>query len=129
MRVTAFKSLLAAIILTAGGLSTHAAKAETLLKVPFGFTVSGQTMPAGVYAVRQDIFHNSVIFRNADGSKSFSYGLGPGDPNASEVHVTLRFASSSDGHVLQSIRFGSKTTARLDERPAHASNARLSQGR
>jgi hypothetical protein len=130
MRIAAFKSVLAAIVLTTAALSTHAAKAETTLNVPFSFTVSGQTMPAGAYSVQQDIFHNTVILRNRDASKSFSYALRPGDGNPNEVHVTLRFASSGDGHILESIQFGSKVTSRLDERPAHASYAaRLSQGR
>ena len=130
MRFAAFKSVLAAIVLTTAALSTHAAKAETTLNVPFSFTVSGQSMPAGAYTVQQDVFHNRVILRSRDSSKSFSYSLRPGDADSNEVHVTLRFASSGNSHVLQSIQFGSRMTSRLDERPAPVTYAaRLSQGR
>jgi hypothetical protein len=121
---------MAAIVLTTAALSTHAAKAETTVNVPFSFIVSGQPMPAGAYTVQQDIFHNRVILRSGDASKSFSYSLRPGDGDPNEVHVALRFASSGDGHVLQSIQFGSRITSRLDERPAPVTYAaRLSQGR
>jgi hypothetical protein len=49
MRLTAIKSILAAIVVTTGALPGHVAKAETRLNVPFSFAVSGQTMPASVY--------------------------------------------------------------------------------
>ena len=66
MRFTALKSTLAAVVITTASLSAHIAKAETTLNVPFSFTVSGQTMPAGVYTVKQDTFRNMVILRNQD---------------------------------------------------------------
>ena len=131
MRVTTFKSILAAIVLTTAALSTHAAKAETTLNVPFSFSVSGQTMPAGVYTVHQDNFHNMVVLRNKDASKSFSYALRPGDPTPNEVHVSLKFESSGQNHVLRAIQIGSRMTSRLDDAPAPGNYepARLSQGR
>ena len=131
MRFMAFKSVLAAVVLTTAALGTHAAKAETTLNVPFSFTVAGQAMPAGVYTVQQDNFHNMVILRNQDATKSFSYALRPGDPTTNEVHVTLKFEASGDAHILRWIQVGSKLTSRLDDRSAPASYdpARLSQGR
>lgn len=129
MRFTAFKSILAAIVITTGALSGHIAKAETALKVPFSFIVSGQTMPAGVYTVQEDTLHNRVILRNKAATRSFSYALLPGDPAPIEVHVTLRFDASGDTHILRGIQFGSKTTARLDNVPAPYDAARLSRGR
>jgi len=127
----AFKSILAAIVVTTAALSTHAAKAETNLNVPFSFTVAGQSLPAGVYTVKEDTFHNMVILRSQDASKSFSYALRPGNPAPNEVRVTLHFESTGDNHVLRSIQFGSKITSRLDDGPAPSSYepARLSQGR
>ena len=130
MRFAAFKSILAAVVVTTGALSPQIGRAETTLNVPFSFTVSGHSMPAGVYIVKQDTFHNLVILRNQDTSKSFSYTLRPGDANADEVRVSLRFESSGDSHVLRGIRFGSKTTARLDgPAPGGFDRAQLSQGR
>src|SRR5215472_18684573 len=108
MKFTAIKSIMAAVVVTTAAMSAHSAKAETTLNVPFSFTVSGQTMPAGVYTVKQDTFHNMVIFRNQDASKSFSYTLRPGDANANQVHVSLKFESVGDSHVLRGIQFGSK---------------------
>jgi hypothetical protein len=129
MRFTAFKSILAAVVITTASLSGHIAKAETALKVPFSFIVSGQTMPAGVYTVQEDTFHNRVTIRNREATKSFSYALLPGDPAPNEVHVTLRFEASGDTHILRGIQFGSKATARLDNAPAPYDAARLSRGR
>jgi hypothetical protein len=131
MRFTKFKSIMAAIVVTTAVLSGHVAKAETTLKVPFSFTISGHTMPAGVYTVQEDTFHNAVILRNQDASKSFTYALRPGDATANQAHVSLKFESVGEGHVLRAIQFGSKMTSRLEDRPAPASYepARLSQGR
>jgi hypothetical protein len=131
MRFTAIKSILAAVVVTTATMSAHIAKAETTLNVPFSFTVSGQTLPAGVYTVQEDTFHNRVIFRNHDASKSFTYALRPGDASANQVHVSLKFESAGDSHILRGIQFGTKMTSRLDERPVPSGYdpARLSQGR
>ena len=129
MRFTAFKSILAAVVVTTAALSTHMAKAETTLNVPFSFTVSGQTMPAGVYTVQEDTFHHCVILRNKAATRSFAYALRPGDPASNEVHVALRFEASGDTHILRGIQFGPKMTSRLDNGPVPYERARLSQGR
>lgn len=129
MRFMAFKSIMAAVVVTTAALCTHTAKAETALQVPFSFTVSGQTLPPGVYTVKQDTFHNIVVFRNKDATKSFSYALRPGDAAANQVHVALRFESDGDNHVLRAIQFGTKMTSRLDDGPTAYAPSRLSQGR
>ena len=129
MRFTAFKSILAAVVVTTAALSPNLAKAETALKVPFSFTVSGQTMPAGVYTLQEDTFHNTVILRDKASSRSFTYALRPGDPSPNEVHVALKFETSGNTHILRGIQFGSRTTSRLDNGPAPYDAARLSQGR
>ena len=131
MRFMVPKSILAAVVITAAGLCTHPAKAETLLNVPFSFTVAGQSLPAGLYMVTQDSYHNTVTLRNKDASKSFSYTLRPGDPAPNDVHIALQFEAAGNAHVLRSIQYGSKVTARLDQAPALSGYdpARLSQGR
>ncbi len=129
MRITALKSILAAIVVTTAASSAHIAKAETTLNVPFSFTVSGQTMPAGVYTVQEDTFRNMVVLRNKQATRSFTYTLRPGDPTPNEVHVALKFESKGESHILRGIQFGSKATSRLDDGPAPYEPARLSQGR
>jgi hypothetical protein len=131
MRFTAFKSILAAVVVTTGTLSAHMAKAETTINVPFSFTVSGQTMPAGVYTVKEDTFHNVVVLRNQNASKSFTYTLRPDNADAGKTRVSLKFESSGEKQILRGIQFGSKMTSRLDDGPAPAGYepARLSQGR
>ena len=130
MRFMAIKSILAAIVVTAGA-SGHVAKAETTLKVPFSFTVSGQTMPAGIYVVEQSPIHEMVIFRNKATAESFSYMLRPGDTAPNARRVALKFATEGDNRVLRSIQLGSRTTSRLDSMPVSGGYepTRLSQGR
>ena len=71
MRFLVSKSILAAIVITAGSLTTHTAQAETTLKVPFNFTVAGQSMPAGVYSVSEDSIHNLVVLKSMGASQSY----------------------------------------------------------
>lgn len=132
MRFMALKSVLsAAVILTTAGVCTHTAKAETALNVPFSFTVSGKTMPAGVYLVSQDGAHNVVVLRSKDATKSFSTLLGPGNGTDDGKRIALKFETAGDSHILRRIEVGSKMTSRLDDRPLREGfdPARLSQGR
>ena len=131
MRLMVSKSILAAVVLTSASLITHAAKAETILKVPFSFTVAGQSMPAGLYAVSEDNYHNMVTLKAKDASKSFSAVLVPGDPNPNEIHVALTFQESGNSHTLKTIQYGPRVTTRLDKINERESSdhARLSLGR
>ena len=117
MRFPAIKSILAAVVVTTAALSAHNAKAETTLNVPFSFTVSGQAMPAGVYTVQEDTFHNVVVLRNKAATRSFATRCGPGDPAPNEVHVALKFESNGENHVLRGIQFGSKPTFEAGQWP------------
>ena len=129
MRFPAIKSILAAVVITTAALSAHNAKAETTLNVPFSFTVSGQVLPAGVYTLQQDTFHNMVVLRDKAATRSFTYTLRPGDAAPNEVHVALKFESKGDSHILRGIQYGSRMTSRLDNGPAPWEPTRLSQGR
>jgi hypothetical protein len=126
-----FKSILTAIVITAGALATHTAIAETTLKVPFSFTVAGQSMPAGVYSVSKDSLHDLVILKSMDESKTFSAVLVPGDPAPSDTHIALKFDQSGNGHTLKSIQYGALTTSSLERRVRERDydSTRLSQGR
>ncbi len=131
MRFLVSKSILAAIVITAGSLATHTAQAETTLKVPFNFTVAGQSMPAGVYSVSEDAIHNIVTLKSMDAAKSFSAVLVPGDPAPSDTHVALKFDQSGNGHTLKSIQYGPRTTSSLERATSERGYdpTRLSQGR
>ncbi len=126
-----FKSILAAIVLTAGALVTHTASAESTLTVPFSFTVAGQSMPAGVYSVSTDSVHSLVTLKSMNASKTFSAVLVPGDPAPSDTHVALKFDQSGNGHTLKSIQYGARTTSSLEQRTSERGYdpTRLSQGR
>lgn len=126
-----FKSILAAIVLTAGALVTHTASAETNLNVPFSFTVAGQSMPAGLYSISKDSVHNIVTLKSLDATKTFSAVLVPGDPSPTDSHVALKFDQSGNGHTLKSIQFGARTTSSLEPatRERGYDPTRLSQGR
>jgi hypothetical protein len=126
-----FKAILAAIVITAGGLATHTAAAETTFKVPFSFTVAGQSMPAGVYSVSKDSVHNVVVLKSMDASKTFSAVLVPGDPAPNDTHVALKFDQSGNGHTLKAIQYGARTTSSLEQGVGDKGYdpARLSQGR
>ncbi len=130
MRFLVLKSITAAIVITTAALSTHPAKAETTLKVPFDFTVAGQRMPAGLYTVKEDVFHNLVTLRSQDGLKSFSYTLTPGDPDPTDSHIALKFEAAGSSHVLRRIQYGPRVTTLLDAAPAPGYDpGRLSMGR
>ena len=131
MRFLVSKSILAAIVITAGSLTTHTAQAETTLKVPFNFTVAGQSMPAGVYSVSKDTIHDMVILKSMDASKTFSAVLVPGDASPNDTHVALKFDQSGNGHTLKSIQYCGKTTSSLEQgtRERGYDPTRLSQGR
>jgi hypothetical protein len=131
MRFMISKSILAAIVITAGAATTHTAKAETTLKVPFSFTVAGQSMPAGLYTVEQDTFHNVVTLKSKDAAKSFSAVLVPGDPAPNDIHVALKFEAAGGTHTLKTIQYGARVSNRLDSAPRETGYdpARLSQGR
>jgi hypothetical protein len=126
-----FKSVLAAIVLTAGALVTHTASAESTLTVPFSFTVAGQSMPAGVYSVSTDSVHSLVTLKSMNASKTFSAVLVPGDPAPSDTHVALKFDQSGNGHTLKSIQYGARTTSSLEQTTSERGYdpTRLSQGR
>jgi hypothetical protein len=126
-----FKSILAAIVITAGALVTHTASAESTLTVPFSFTVAGQSMPAGVYSVSTDSIHSLVTLKSMKASKTFSAVLVPGDPSPNDTHVALKFDQSGNGHALKSIQYGARTTSSLEQTTSERGYdpTRLSQGR
>jgi hypothetical protein len=106
--------VLAPAVMAAAALATNTAMAETV-KVPFNFTVAGKDMPAGYYSVRREISQNMVTLRSTETSQSFTWVVGPGNPDPKDTAVTLRFDQLGQDHVLQSVQYGPLITAKLDK--------------
>jgi hypothetical protein len=114
MRINFGKLVLAPAILAAAALAATAASAETL-KVPFSFTAAGKVWPAGEYTVLKDSRGGQVTMRNKETMRSITFLVGPGEPDPTDRHVTLRFDENGDYHALRDIQYGSKITSRLDK--------------
>jgi hypothetical protein len=105
--------------------------AETIVKIPFSFTVAGKNCPSGRYLVRQETTGNFVTLINKDSLQSFSWVVGPGASDPVGGKVVLTFDESGQAHALRSIQLGSLITSRLDNRSEETRHVspRLSQGR
>jgi hypothetical protein len=112
--------VLAPAVMAAAALATNTAMAETMLKVPFSFTVAGKTCPAGIYEVEREVSSNLVILTSKDASRSFSWVVSPGAPSPTDSAVILRFDNFGQTHVLQSVQYGPLITSRLDKKIMHA---------
>ena len=129
MRSILHHIVLASAVMASAALAPNTAAAETV-KVPFNFTVAGQTWPAGVYSVKKDSSGNLVTLSSRDAKKNFSCVIGPGAPGPTETLVTLRFDNMGETHSLRFVQYGSLISSPLNvnKRNAYASS-RLSQGR
>jgi hypothetical protein len=108
--------VLASAALAAVALTTIPAVAatSTTLKVPFSFTVDGQSLPAGEYAVARDDGGNFVSLRSKVTSQSFTWVASPTATN--NERVILKFDGQSQEHALQSIQYGPLVTAKLSKK-------------
>ena len=123
MRSIFGKLFLAPAILAAATFSATTAKADATVKVPFSFTVAGETCPAGYYIVKRDSLHNMVILQSKEAMRNFAWFLSPADTVPTESKVTLRFNELGDAHSLQSVQFGPMITSRLDKKSRHSEHA------
>src|ERR1039457_2115492 len=98
--------ILAPALLAAAALATSTAQAETVLKVPFNFTVAGQDCPAGLYSLERDITANLITLRSKDGTRVFTWVIGPGDPDPKDTRISLKFAESGQAHTLKLVQYG-----------------------
>jgi hypothetical protein len=125
MRLSLHSLVLAPVLVAAAALTTQSASAA-VLHVPFAFTVSGQTLPAGDYSVSTRLGGDSVVLTSRDQGKSFSWLLAPGDPEPGSAGIVMRFDATNAGYALRDIQYHSAVTRRLDkksrdsdDRPAH----------
>lgn len=127
MRSTLCKLFLVPAIAAVAALASQSAQAETV-DVPFAFTALGHSYPAGDYNVEKDLNTNFVVLRQHDGSRILSRVLGPGDADHGDTRVVLRFNEGGDGHVLDSIQFGSKITSHLTTNRDRERVSRMASG-
>ena len=111
------KFILAPVALAAVTLATiSASAAETTVRVPFKFTAGGQVCPAGYYTVQHDDTSNFVSLTSKDTLRTFTWTVGPGEPNPTESKIALKFDQVNGTRMLQSIQFGSLVTSQLDKK-------------
>ena len=115
MRPSLRTLFLAPAILAAAALASTPAFADTLLNVPFSFTVAGRTLPAGVYDVHNGPLTNTVALTSHETSRTLVFVIAPGSPAPNDHRVILTFDGNGDGHALNSIQWGNKITSRLDK--------------
>jgi hypothetical protein len=130
MKSTFSKFVLAPAVLAAAALAANSAGAETILKVPFSFTADGKACPPGYYVVNRDA--SFITLTHKGYPESFSWVIGPGNDDVSGSKVAMKFDQVGSAHVLQSVQYGSLTTARLDKkslRDAERESTRLTGGR
>ena len=120
MRSKIFSLILAPALLAAVALTAHPAQAEANVKVPFSFTVAGQTCPAGLYIVHQQQYGDFVVLTSTKTLRSYTWTLGPGNPAPTDTRVILKFDESGNGYILRSIQYGSMVTSRLDGKSARS---------
>jgi hypothetical protein len=114
MKITIRSLVLASAVLATAALTVKTAMAATTLNVPFAFTVGNETCPAGHYIVERDNTGNAVKLVGA--TKSFTWGIHPGDGAPTDSRVVLKFDDTNAGHALSAIQYGALTTSRLDKK-------------
>jgi hypothetical protein len=121
-RATNPRFLLRCIVLASGiilaiSLTTKTANAETrIVNLPFNFSIDGEIFPSGAYSIERAWRTGSVTLKNEDASRSFTWGLGPGDPAPTDTRVVLRFDKIGHSYALRSVQFESMITPRLDKK-------------
>lgn len=128
MRSILGKLILAPVVMAAVALAANTASAETAVKVPFNFTVAGNSFPAGAYTLQKDVRGDTVTLKNKNTAQSYTFLIGPGDAAPTDSNVTLKFDEVGAGHALRSIQYGAQITGRLD-RGAFESEHMTSSGR
>lgn len=112
------KMLMVPAFAAAAALATFSAQAENI-KVPFNFTAAGKLFPAGTYTVQASLYNNMVSLQSADGSRNFSWIVGPGDPSPSDRRVVLQFDRTDEAPMLRTIQYHGQITTRLDRNARH----------
>jgi len=116
MRSILPKIFLASAMVATAALATNNALAETMVNVPFSFTVNGKVCPAGLYTVARNDTNGVVTLRDPTWKSGFTWIASPGDPAPTDGRVILRFDQDGQNYRLQSVQYRNLITARLDGR-------------
>jgi hypothetical protein len=125
MRSIFHRIVVASAVVLAAALATTSARAEAIIKVPFGFTIDGKAFPAGVYAVRHDDRGNFVTLAAKGSDQSFSTILVPGEPDLTDRKIALNFDVVGETHFLRTIQYGPMITSVLDKKALQSERASL----
>ena len=120
MRSILHSLVLAPVVLAAAALAPNAAMAETLITVPFSFSVDGKLCPAGQYAIERDPIKNLVYLRGETAPVGFHWFLNPGDENRQPTKVTLHFNQDDQKFSLNTVEYGRMTTQHIDHKSKHS---------
>jgi hypothetical protein len=104
MKIT-IRSLVASAVLATAAFTVSTAMAATTLNVPFAFTVGNETCPAGHYIVERD--SAGIAVKLVGATRSFTWGIHPGDGAPTDSRVVLKFDDTDAGHALSAIQYGS----------------------
>jgi hypothetical protein len=113
MRSILHSLVLAPALLAAAALTPNIAMAETVVTVPFTFTVDGKVCPAGQYSVRRDSIKNMVFLQSEKAPIAFNWSLTPGNDDRRPSNITLHFDENNQGYTLQTVEYGRLTTHSL----------------
>jgi hypothetical protein len=116
MRSLLSKFFLASAVAATAALAATTAKADTMVNVPFNFTVNGKICPAGMYSVARNEISGVVTLKNNDWTRSFTWIASSGEPAPTDSRVILRFDDDRGNYTLQSVQYRNLITARLDGR-------------
>lgn len=116
MKLMTYKLVLASAFIAAAFTSV-AAKAQTILNIPFSFNVGHSIVPAGAYSVERSgaPWGGFVTMKNVQSNASFTWTVSPGDPAPTDTRIVLRFDEIGQMHLLRSVQYHSMITSRLDE--------------
>ena len=101
------KFVLAPAVLAAAALVSTSAMAESVVKVPFNFTVGNKTLPAGSYAVRHDSSKHFVTLLRKGTSDIYTWIIGPGEPspaNPRSFSPSTRLATPTCSRPFSTVR-------------------------
>lgn len=107
-QITTIVTMLSLIsVLTALGIAAGLARSITA-NIPFNFTVSGKTLPAGKYDVTNGTTQGMLILRNAESHEAVAVITQRADDKMDEKAI-LVFRRYGNQHFLASISDGYKT--------------------
>jgi hypothetical protein len=116
MKLNFGKLVLAPAVLALVAMASTTARADSTVKVPFGFEAGGKVFPAGDYTIQKSGLGKTVTIMNLQTAQGFTCLIGPGDPAPTSSQIVLRFDAAGDVHALRTIQYGSQISSQLDRK-------------